>query len=524
ILALHAWRLVIIRRGVSRTATDEQWDELCQSIARVSILHGVWIGVVSAVLIPYAGLTKGIGIALIVLGIQAGSIATLSVFPPAFWGFGVPIFIGFSIGWFRLSHEVALIASPLYLLLMFVLLSAVKNSYQVIRQSWDLRSERNRALANAEEANRQKSRFLAAASHDLRQPAAALGFMAEELNERALPSELRPIAVNIQRSSENIRVLLDKLFDLSKLDTPLISNSPKWVSLEVLAQTLATTMESRAKAKGLELNIEHIAGFLWADPAHIQRLLSNLLDNAVKYTDAGSINMTMTLDEQCLRIVVRDTGRGIARDQLDQVWAERIQGSDLSGEQAEFSLGLGLSIVSRLAQILEAQTSIESTLGQGTAVGIRFDANLYSANQAAPELSGAAQGKMAIANGKRLLLVEDNPDVRDALSRHLQRLGFIVDTESDAASARKKLSAAIDYAMMITDYRLPANEVGTSLINFANADGRELPCLLISADEFGMQTTTDARSFAFLRKPIQTNSLRNAIETLLTKNNNITNE
>lgn len=515
IVLLHVWRLIIIRRGGKLDATDRQWDELCASISRISTLHGVWIGVAAAVLMPLAPGNWAIGIAIIVLGIQAGSIATVSVYPPSFWGFAIPIFIGFSVGWYRIHPELIYVVAPLFLLFLLVLHGAVRNFYDVLKQSWELRSERNRALANAEEANRQKTRFLAAAGHDLRQPTAALGFMAEELIERDLPAEIQPIANNIRRSSENIRVLLDKLFDLSRLDTPLISNSPKWVALTDLADTLRATVEARAAAKGLQFSVETTEGYLWADPAHLQRLLSNLLDNSLKYTDKGSIKLTIGKTAESLQVSVADTGRGIAADQLEQVWAERIQGSDSSAEQAEFSLGLGLSIVRRLGQVLRAETNIKSEIGEGTTVDVFFPLTAYAQTVEATSKSIEPTSRFEDAKGKRLLLVEDNPDVRDALGRHLQRLGFEVDMAADASAARKMLSATSGYNLMVTDYRLPDNEVGTSLIKFANSDGHRLPCLLMSADEFGLQMKADAPAFEFLRKPLQTNELRGALERLL---------
>jgi signal transduction histidine kinase/ActR/RegA family two-component response regulator len=515
IVLLHAWRLIIIRRGSKLDATDRQWDELCASISRISAFHGVWIGLSAALLMPLAPGNWAIGIAIIVLGIQAGSIATVSVYPPSFWGFAIPIFIGFSVGWYRIHPELIFVIAPLFLLFLLVLHGAVRNFYDVLKQSWELRSERNRALANAEEANRQKTRFLAAAGHDLRQPTAALGFMAEELIERDLPTEIQPIANNIRRSSENIRVLLDKLFDLSRLDTPLISNSPKWVALADLADTLRATVEARAGAKGLQFSVETTEGYLWADPAHLQRLLSNLLDNSLKYTDKGSIKLTISKTSDSLQVSVTDTGRGIAADQLEQVWAERIQGSDSSAEQAEFSLGLGLSIVRRLGQVLRAKTNIKSALGEGTTVDVFFPLAAYAQTVEATGKSVEPTNRFDSAQGKRLLLVEDNPDVRDALSRHLQRLGFEVDVAAEASTARKMLSATSGYNLMVTDYRLPDNEVGTSLIKFANSDGHQLPCLLMSADEFGLQMKADAPAFEFLRKPLQTNELRGALERLL---------
>lgn len=515
-VALHSWRSIAIYQSLRAAEPDETyWDQVCRKISRISVLHGILNALIAAVCIPVAGPQWGVGIALIILGIQAGAIATLTAMPIAFISYSIPLLIGVSTGIYLLNPETGFIVAPLYMLLLFVLYAAVERFVATLRQTWELRAERNRALSNAEDANHQKTLFLAAASHDLRQPAAALAFMAEELIERNSDADLEPIAANIQRSSDNIRTLLDKLFDLSRLDTPLISNSPQWCSLEDIGMTLDSIMGVRASAKNLQFSADGFNGYLWADLTYLQRLLSNLIDNSLKYTETGSITVSFSTNTTHATFVVSDTGRGIEPELLQQIWNENVPASARS--QSTFSLGLGLSIVTRLVKLVNATIHVDSSVGQGTSVRVQFPISQYQSTSNSSNQESTGNGPMLNAHGHLILLVEDNTDVRQAISRHLKRLGFEVESVADAATARKRLASATDYAVMITDYRLPDNEVGTTLIDFANSDGHQLPCLVISADDITEQLKDYQDQTAYLRKPIQTYELHKILGELLNK-------
>ncbi len=497
-------------------ADPDQAQQAIRIVNIISAIGGVWVGVAAMLILPALEPGWATVLSIIILGMQAGSIATTAVHPPTFITYTLPIFLGFSAGWWLSDTNGSLVIPPLYLLFALVLFGAVRNGHAALRSSYDLRVERNVALQKAEDANRQKAKFLATASHDLRQPAAALAFMSEELSAAETSPELKPVVSAIARSSNNLNSLIDTLFDLSKLDRALINNDPQWVSLKELCANQRSIIGPKASAKGIEFTIDCVEGFLFVDPSHIQRWLGNLLDNAVKYTTKGTVTLRIELIPTGLLITVEDTGRGIAPEQLENIWSEYFRAEQNSTAGA-FSLGLGLSIVRKLSQLLGVEPTIKSIEQQGTSISAEFPRSAYQLETSALP-AGRSWGRMDAAEGKNLLLVEDNPDVAEALERHLSTLGFNVDFAADAPAARSLLSGDKTYAVMLTDNRLPGNELGTELCLYANQNGRIQPCLLISADELGPDLLPDGIPLARLQKPLQTNQLRLRLSELLTDN------
>jgi len=513
-IGLHAARWLMTDQGrLAIDASTERAQSIIAQIHWISVLHGLWIGVVALILLPKLDPGWATVFSIIILGMQAGTVATTTVYPPTFMIWTLPVFLGFSAGWWRLDSDAGLVIPPLYLLFALVLFGAVKNAHATLRTSYDLRVERNEALRRADEANRQKAKFLATASHDLRQPAAALAFMSEELSEAQVDQSLKPVVNAIKRASDNINSLIDTLFDLSKLDRALIDNHPQWLSLAELTASLESIIKPKAATKGLSLNINTVEGHLLADPSHVQRWLGNLLDNAVKYTDKGSVSLDIELVDTGLQVRVSDTGRGIPVDQLQNIWADYYRAEQTSSS-GTFSLGLGLSIVKRLSELLGVTPNIESVEGQGTQITSVFPIESYRESLSTVEIHGA-RGQLKAAIGQKLLLVEDDPDVAEALERHLGTLGFAVDLASDAKQARTKLDSETQYALMLTDNRLPGGEFGTELCFYANQADRNLPCLIVSADDFGANSLAVDFSLRRLKKPIQTNQLRTHLSELL---------
>lgn len=269
----------------------------------------------------------------------------------------------------------------------------------------------------------------------------------------------------------------------------------------------------KAATKGLTLNINCIDGHLLADPSHIQRWLGNLLDNAVKYTDKGSVNLDVELVAEGLQVSVSDTGRGIPADQLQNIWADYYR-AEQSSSAGTFSLGLGLSIVKRLSELLGVSPKIESVEGQGTQITSVFPRESYRESLSQVDVQRAT-GRLESAIGKSLLLVEDDPDVAEALERHLSTLGFSVDLATDAKAARARLDSDVAYALMLTDNRLPAGEFGLELCSYANQADRTLPCLIVSADDIAANLVPTGFPLRRLKKPVQTNQLRAHLIQLL---------
>lgn len=226
----------------------------------------------------------------------------------------------------------------------------------------------------SERASTAKNRFLAAASHDLRQPLHALALFASDLHRQIRfnnTEQLYYLAHQIQSSAEALRELLDSLLDLSRLDvsgiTPLLHNFP----IKTLFDRLAITFERAALAKGLQLRFRSHNLVVYSDVALLERLLANLISNAIRYTEKGSILVSARRKKEYILIEVRDTGIGIPAEHQQAIFTEFYQVNNAARESHK-GLGLGLSIVDRLASALRTQVELKSWVGKGTRFAIKI--------------------------------------------------------------------------------------------------------------------------------------------------------
>ncbi|HYH18790.1 MAG TPA: ATP-binding protein [Azospirillum sp.] len=233
------------------------------------------------------------------------------------------------------------------------------------------RRELARARDEAESANEAKSKFLAVASHDLRQPVQSMLLFSSALGAHIATEQGREMLHFLQHSLETLKSLLDSLLDMSRLDGGAVTPQPEDIALADLLDTLSVTYAPIAQRKGLGW---HVAGgddaVVRSDPVLLGRILRNLVENAFRYTEAGQVSVHASLDgPQQVRIEVRDTGVGIPPDSLDRIFEEFHQVDDGRGA-GRHGLGLGLSIVRRLAQLLGHPIEVQSAVGEGSVFAV----------------------------------------------------------------------------------------------------------------------------------------------------------
>ncbi|HET8876410.1 MAG TPA: ATP-binding protein [Casimicrobiaceae bacterium] len=367
-------------------------------------------------------------------------------------------------------------------------------------------AERTRELALANEA---KTRFLAAASHDLRQPMHALALFVGQLRGVELPPDATTLLEKIERSVDALNELLEALLDLSKLDVGAISAKRGPLALNDLLSRLASEFAPSAEAKGLALTLAPTS--LWADsdPVLLQRILLNVIANALRYTRDGRILIGCRRRGDEAEVIVADTGIGIDAVHLPQVFEEfytavPTQAGGNSG------LGLGLAIVKRLAALLDHRVSIESTLGKGTLVRIRVPR--------AKPVEAARPLELPIAEplrGVRVLIVDDESAARDAMQGLLARWGC------DVAAAESG-DAAIEHAreqppdVVLCDLRLRDGETGIDVVDRLKRECRSAAYALVtgeSSPEYLAQARTTGDPIAF--KPTTPGKLRALLEHLV---------
>ncbi len=379
------------------------------------------------------------------------------------------------------------------------------------------RSERALAEAKqkAEQSNRAKTRFLAATSHDLRQPLMAASLLLESLSRR-LAAEARP-ARELDRARQALAAmaeLLDVLLDLSQVDTGIVRVERRQLSLGRLLGDLARNWSEVAAAKGLTLRAVPTTAVIDSDPVMLKRILRNLLDNAVKYTPSGRILLGCRRHGKTVRIEVWDTGIGIPTDKLEAIFDEFYQVDNPNRDRSR-GLGMGLSIVERLVGALGCRLSVHSRSGAGSMFALEVP--LLGRCAAAPP--PAVPAATPCRPSGPVLVIEDDPMVADALETLLGDWGWPAIIATSAELAWKRLRAGNDgtVALVIADYRLANGQTGIAAVAWLRQRlGEGVPAVLLSGD-FGEEVQDLARSsgLRLIPKPIAPETLRTVLSGLL---------
>jgi signal transduction histidine kinase/CheY-like chemotaxis protein len=367
----------------------------------------------------------------------------------------------------------------------------------------------------AEAANRARTQFFAAASHDLRQPLHAMGLFAEALRQRAADPEVVSLVNSINQSVDALEELFGELLDLTRIESGGVDVQPGAVRLRDLYARLRLHFEPAAFEKGLVLAFHGGHRVMHTDGLLLERILRNLVSNAIRYTEDGGVLVACRPWQGRCRIQVWDTGIGIAEDQLPHVFDEfyQVHGSRPLEPHHRKGLGLGLAIVKRLADLLEAPLTVRSVVGRGTVFQFEVAAGREPRTIAPPP--AALPGTLGIVlDTRRFLVVEDEPAVRQALVVLLQSWGASVDAFDSLASMQSWLAATGDDRapdLTIVDYRLPEGHTGVEALQAVRArwPDRHLPAVVVTGSSLGGHEDEAGRhDFHLLIKPVLPSKLR----------------
>ncbi|WP_136443625.1 PAS-domain containing protein [Pacificoceanicola onchidii] len=367
------------------------------------------------------------------------------------------------------------------------------------------------ALSAAERANASKSRFVAAASHDLLQPLSAAKLYIASLADRSTDSAETVVLAKTESALNSAEAIIDALLDISKLDGDGVSFDVGTVALNDILRPLVDEMEVLALNKGLELRLVGCSLSVESDPAYLRRIVQNLLANAIRYTEQGRVLLGVRRRGGMARIEVWDTGPGIAEEDQNSIF-EEFKRLD-AGASDNDGLGLGLAIVERACARLGHPIGLWSQPG----VGSCFMVNLPLAGQAAPR--DPAKPRMArpvsLAHaGMITLLVENDPQMRRAITVLMESWGVHVIEAEDAASALTLLEdIEISPDAMVLDHQLGAGASGLDLYRTISESLGPLPCAIISADRTPeLAAACEDAGATFLQKPIDRQKLSALLE------------
>lgn len=378
-------------------------------------------------------------------------------------------------------------------------------------------SELHKARAAAEQANEAKTRFLAAASHDLRQPLHAIELFVAALEATVVDGEAHSLVADIREASEATGRLLNALLDISELDRGMLEGRFEAFCVQKVLDGLQRVYGQQAREKSLELRMVPCSQSVYSDPDLLERILGNLLSNALRYTAKGSVLIGCRRKGTKLRIEVWDTGPGIPEGERSKIFEEFHQ-LDNPARDRRKGVGLGLSIVRRLAKILGHDVYLKSWLGKGSLFAVELDLAKVSEGELNPAATQARNGFSA--EGLEVLVVEDDAQSQKAMSAALESWGCRVLVASDYEEACDLLSSqGTQIDIVIADYRLPKNLNGVEVaIRLRQDCGCKVPVLIVTADQgSGPRRQIEAEGFKSLRKPVKAMELRQALSGLLGK-------
>jgi len=369
------------------------------------------------------------------------------------------------------------------------------------------------AREDADRANRAKSRFLATASHDLRQPLQTIRLLNAAMLKAVPQSDLRELLQQQETAIESMTRLLNALLDIGRLESGAVQPTITEVALSEVLEELRSEFASIARTRQIGLRFQATDLVISADRTLFYQLLQNLLGNALKYTDHGTVDILCTQDADALTISVEDTGIGIPEDKLDRIFEEYYQ-IDTHGAK-RVGVGLGLTIVKEVARLLGFSVCISSKVGAGTQARVHVPNRHVVTCPAAVDGTLAATSSSQVPRLARLLLVEDNEGVRLATELFLKFEGY------ETLSARCVDEALALFAdlrpgdVIIADYHLDGRVTGLEmLLALRERCSFDVPGIILSGDLSSVLRSVNATTplCRFLSKPVDTAVLLDAIQ------------
>lgn len=395
-------------------------------------------------------------------------------------------------------------------------LQAAREASERAREAADqLREVADEARESADRANQAKSRFLATASHDLRQPLQTLALLNGSLRRMTSGQDAVEALSQQAAAISAMSRLLNALLDISKLESGAIKPEPTDFTVAGMLEELRREFASLAANKGLQLQVQPAEASVHSDPSLVRQILNNLVSNAIKYTRQGQVLLRARPENAFICVDVIDTGIGIPAGQIAYIYDEFYQ-VGVAANSSRDGYGLGLSIVQRLVNLLNLRLDVTSQVGKGSRFSLVLPPGTMASRgprqQAVPTAVSAAR-----SSGPRVILVEDDPGVRDATRMLLSVEGYRVTAVASLGAALLSVKEQGAPDLLITDYHLREGELGTQVIGALRAKvAADLRSVLITGDtSTAVKQLRDDPHLRIASKPINAEELLSMLEELL---------
>lgn len=484
-----------------------------RSGALSAFFSGLMLGVSALAFLNAAEPMSVLVIAAIIMGATSGANASLYPYPPAYWAFVAPSMGTLIVVLLAQDEPATFVVAVVCVLIQVTNLLTSQALFRAMDTALRVSHENEALLHRAEQASAAKTRFLAAASHDLRQPLHALGLFVAMLTDELKTPRSRSLFQQIEGALASVGTMLTSILDISKLDAGIVKPVSDTVDLGAMFRRLEQEFTPAAVERGNRLRVRPTGLYLHSDSKLLERILRNLIANAVRYTHDGRILVAARQRGAEVRCEVHDTGRGIAPDQQRAIFEEFYQVDNAERDRGQ-GMGLGLAIVERNAGLLGHPLALVSEPDKGSCFSILVPIEQSSELQVAdPERMEAAD-----FDGMSVLLVDDDRVILTAMSALLERWGCKVLAADSPQSAVAQLEGSGQAPhMLMVDYRLRAGVTGGEVIALVQARFTQpIPAIIVTGDTAPERLReANEAGHPLLHKPVEPERLKETMRQLL---------
>ena len=517
-LVAYGVRVFLLRRATKIEVLQENPERWGRLLLVATLGSGVFGASAPLLLFPLLPPLEQMFLTMIICCWVTGAMTSVGVYTRFYVSYVIVFFVPLILAWLITDNpDVASITIMLavYGAIMSnfsrVFAGQVLEGVEIRFQNEELIYELDAARRTAEAASFAKSRFLAVASHDLRQPLHALTILSGLLRRHATSEKVGEVAQQIVRSVDSLERLFSSLLDLSRLEVGAMLPEMRPVSLRAIVDQLCEEFRPRAQAKGLRFEGSGCELMIVTDPVLFERVLRNLIDNAIKYTEKGGIELACERRGDAIVVRVSDTGPGIRPEDREAVFEEFFQAS--GGRHRDSGLGLGLAIVKRLTGLLEYSIESDSEVGVGTTFRLVIPARFVS-SEAGRAGNEPGEGSGIDLQGFSVVYIDDDVQVHAAMSLLLREWGCNAVIAATLAQARSQLrERGVRPEAVLSDYSLAEDTTGFAVIEALRREYGALPAAIITG-ETGPRASEKLKGseYPVLLKPVQPEELRKLLE------------
>jgi two-component system, sensor histidine kinase len=515
--------LLLCRRYRRAPSQVRDWRRSARSFAAFGFAEGLIWGMGAITMMAPDNLDQQLFIMLVLAVIAVGSVPAFGSYVPACYLFVFPTIAPLTLFMLTRAQEAAeirygiCVMAALLIAVIFEMARTFNANYaDALRlrfENLDLADDLRRRNELVEQAYLDKSRFLAAASHDLRQPIHALGLFVGALRATPLPPQALRLVEQIEASAAAMDGLFSSLLDISRLDAGIVEVRPQSFAIQPLLDRICRDYAEEAKAKSIKLVTHPCSAIVRTDPILVERILRNLIANAVRYTRRGRVVVGCRRRNGAVHAEVWDTGPGIPQAQQEKVFQEYYQIENPERDRAR-GLGLGLAIVRRLTSLLESELTLRSRPERGSCFGVAIPAGTGAADESDPvpkRFAGALRLDL-------VLVIDDETAILEGMASLLTSWGHgVMTAESGDMMLEKLADCPLRPNLIICDYRLRGGENGIEVVEKLWSEYNEtIPAMLITGDTAEDRLKeAQASGLPLLHKPVSNSKLRAAIANLV---------